>query len=281
MEQYVSANQLSPRLGFVYKATDTTTLHAGYARYFTPPPMELVSNTDIAAFANTTNAPAVTQDSAVKPERSHNFDVGVVQKLGEHWEIGNDAYYKLVHDLLDEGQFGPALILTPFNYQHGYIYGDEISATYTGEKLKAYGNFAFSRAMGENVVSSQFNFSDPAELAYISNHYVHLDHDQTYTLSGGVTYDVLDGTTVGLDSNAGSGLRDGFANTSHLAPYATLNTSIEQKLNLIPKDETAIRLSVINLFNSAYELRSGTGIGVGAPQWGARRGVFAAVVQKF
>jgi outer membrane receptor protein involved in Fe transport len=281
MEQYVSANQLSPRMAFVYKATDTTTLHAGYARYFTPPPMELVSNGDIAGFANTTGAPTVTQNDAVKPERSNNFDAGAEQKIGDHWVVGNDSYYKLVRDLLDEGQFGPALILTPFNYQRGYIYGDEVTATYTGDKLKAYGNFAFSRAMGENVISSQFNFSDPAELAYISNHYVHLDHDQTYTLSGGLTYDVLQNTTLGADTHAGSGLRDGFANTSHLPPYATLDLSAEQKLDLFPHDQTALRLSIVNVMNSAYELRSGTGIGVGAPQWGARRGVFAAVVQKF
>ncbi len=35
--QFVDANQLSPRLGLVYKPIDGTTLHAGYARYFTPP----------------------------------------------------------------------------------------------------------------------------------------------------------------------------------------------------------------------------------------------------
>ena len=281
MEQYVSADQLSPRLGFVYKATETTTLHAGYARYFTPPPMELISSADIAGFANTTGAPAVTQDSPVKPERSNNFDAGATQKLGDRWQVGVDGYYKRVHDLLDEGQFGPALILTPFNYERGYIYGSEFSATYTGDKLKAYGNFAFSRAMGEGVNSAQFNFADPDELAYISSHYVHLDHDQTYTASAGATYDVRSSTTVGLDGHFGSGLRDGFANTSHLPAYATFDASVEQKLDLIPHNETAIRFSVTNLLDSSYELRDGTGIGVGAPQWGARRGVFVALEQKF
>jgi hypothetical protein len=182
--------------------------------------------------------------------------------------------------MLDEGQFGQALILTPFNYQHGYIYGSELTATYTGERLKAYGNFSVSRAMGENIVSGQFNFS-PDELAYISNHYVHLDHDQTYTASGGASYEVQKGTTVGLDSIFGSGLRDGFANTSHLPGYVTFNASIEQKLNLFPKDETSVRLTIINVLDSAYELRDGTGIGVGAPQWGARRGIFATLAQKF
>jgi outer membrane receptor protein involved in Fe transport len=277
----VSANQLSPRLGLVYKATDTMTLHAGYARYFTPPPQELVSNADIAGFANTTNAPPITLDSAIKPERSHNFDAGAVQKLGERWQVGVDGYYKLVHNLLDEGQFGPALILSPFNYEHGYIYGSEVTATYTGDKLKAYANFAVSRAMGENIVSAQFLFTNPAEFSYIQNHYVHLDHDQTYTASAGATYDVRKDTALGLDGHYGSGLRDGFANLSHLPVYATFDASVEQKLGLFPQDKTALRLSVINLFDTPYELRSGTGIGVGAPQWGARRGVFGALVQKF
>jgi len=279
MEQYVSANQLSPRLGFIYKTTDTTTLHAGYARYFTPPPMELVSNTDIAQFNDTTAAPSVTENSPVKPERSHNFDVGASQKLGDSWQIGLDGYYKLVQDLLDEGQFGAAPILTPFNYARGYIYGSELTATYTGDRIKSYGNFAFSRAMGEDIVSAQFNFTDPAELAYISDHYVHLDHDQTYTASAGVIYDVLNDTTVGLDGHFGSGLRDGFANTSHLPAYVTFDGSVEQKLDA--HRNTAMRLTVVNIFDTAYELRNGTGIGVGAPQWGARRGVFAALEQKF
>ena len=35
-------HQVSPRLNVVWKPTPTTTLHVGYARYFVPPPFELV-----------------------------------------------------------------------------------------------------------------------------------------------------------------------------------------------------------------------------------------------
>jgi outer membrane receptor for ferrienterochelin and colicin len=35
--QFVDANQFSPRLAFIYKPFEGTTIHAGYARYFTPP----------------------------------------------------------------------------------------------------------------------------------------------------------------------------------------------------------------------------------------------------
>src|SRR5665213_2559156 len=38
--------QLSPRVNLIYTPTDSTTLHAGYSRYFTPPPVEDVSGSD-------------------------------------------------------------------------------------------------------------------------------------------------------------------------------------------------------------------------------------------
>ena len=42
-------NQLSPRVNGVWKPTDTMTIHAGYARYFSPPPFELVASQDVGA----------------------------------------------------------------------------------------------------------------------------------------------------------------------------------------------------------------------------------------
>jgi outer membrane receptor protein involved in Fe transport len=40
-------------------------------------------------------------------------------------------------------------------------------------------------------------------------------------------------------------------------------------------------LSVINLLDRVYELRDGTGVGVGAPQWGQRRGVYLGLSRAF
>ncbi len=55
--QFVDANQLSPRFAVVYKPFDGTTIHAGYARYFTPPYQAQATQSNIALFANTTNQP--------------------------------------------------------------------------------------------------------------------------------------------------------------------------------------------------------------------------------
>jgi outer membrane receptor protein involved in Fe transport len=39
------------------------------------------------------------------------------------------------------------------------------------------------------------------------------------------------------------------------------------------------RIDLINAFDEKYEIRDGTGIGVGAPQYGPRRGVFFGLSQ--
>jgi outer membrane receptor protein involved in Fe transport len=41
-----------------------------------------------------------------------------------------------------------------------------------------------------------------------------------------------------------------------------------------------LRFDIVNLFDKVYELRTGSGIGVFAPQFGARRGFFAGITQK-
>ena len=81
MWQYVDANQLSPRVNLVYKPFAGTTFHAGYARYFTPPPQALAGPVNVAAFVPTFVPPDTTQQSPALPERSHYFDAGIVQMI--------------------------------------------------------------------------------------------------------------------------------------------------------------------------------------------------------
>jgi outer membrane receptor protein involved in Fe transport len=42
-----------------------------------------------------------------------------------------------------------------------------------------------------------------------------------------------------------------------------------------------LRFDVINIFDSIYQIRSGSGIGVFAPQFGPRLGFFAGISKKF
>jgi outer membrane receptor protein involved in Fe transport len=270
---FSSGNQLSPRLNGVWKPNDTLTLHAGYARYFSPPPFELVASNSVSLFDNTTAAGNGLAGSTPQAERADYYDLGGEQKIGD-FTVGLDSFYKASKNLIDEGQFGAPIILTPFNYQHGRQYGGELTVNYAHDNFTAYLNASYERAVGINIVSSQFQF-DPGDLAYIANHYIPLDHQQLVTLSGGATY-TWDTTHFSLDLLYGSGLRkDGVTPNGESVPdYVTVNLGISQDFALGDLKGLTARFDVINLFDQVYEIRDGTGIGVGAPQFGARRGFF-------
>jgi len=279
LDAFVQAGQLSPRLGLVYKATDDTTLHAAYARYFTPPPTELVSPKDIALFEGTSNEPSVTANSPVLPERSHYFDAGVTQKVTSGLTVGLDGFYKITRDLIDEGQFSEAPIYFPFNYSQGKIYGVELTGNYKSGNFAAYGNLAITTSLAKDVVSGQFNF-DQDELNYIATHWIHTDHDQLYTASGGVSY-VWKGTKYTIDGTFGSGLRSGFANTDHVASNTSVNLGAIRQFVLGSLGPFEGRLAVTNVFDKINIIRSGTGIGIFAPQYGPRIGFFGGISKLF
>lgn len=281
-EAFRTESQLSPRVGVVWQATDSTTVHAGYSRYFTPPANELISSKDINAFANTTNAVLNYGNNTPLAERSNYYDLGVQQSIGSHWTVGLDAYYRDVSRLQDEGQFGAALVYSTFNYRYGRIRGTEFSLNYDNGPVTAYFNFAYNRAMGKDVITSQYNFA-PDELAYIADNWIHLDHDQKLTSSGGINYAFTDNTKIGADYLFGSGLReDGeVPNGLSLPYYFQLNLSVSHDFNFDSTGKFHTQLALINALDRSYELRSGTGVGVGAPQFGPRRGVFLSLQKDF
>jgi outer membrane receptor protein involved in Fe transport len=283
---YRNENQVSPRINVVWKPLDDTTLHAGYARYFTPPPFELVAGETIAKFAGTTAAPAVTQDDLPRSETDNYYDVGAQQKLGS-LTLGVDGYWRDAKNLIDEGQFGAPIILTPFNYAVGRIRGVDFSATYERGPLTAWANLSLLKAQGKDIVSSQFNFQ-PDELAYIAAHFIYLDHNQTYSASGGASYKLGD-LTLSTDVLFGSGLRsnatapDGtdIPNGGHVPAYTQVNLSANYHWAKSPTGPIDFRFDIINVGDAIYEIRDGTGVGVGAPQFGPRRGFFLAVTKNF
>ncbi len=274
VDEYVDEGQLSPRFNTVYQPAKTTTLHAGYSRYFTPPPFEVVQSAGIRQAANTTNAPEIFQNSPDKSERAHYFDAGATQTLFGSLQLGIDGYYKRAVQQLDEGQFGTAIIESPFNYRFGEIYGLEGTLTYVRGGFEAYANAAYSSAHGKEIDSSQFLFG-AAELAYIKSHYIYLDHDQTSTVSAGLAYNWKpEKARVYADFLYGSGLRDDFANTGKVPAYYTLNLGFEKGFHVEHLGEVKARFDVVNVLDQVYQLRDGSGVGVGAPQYGQRRGLY-------
>jgi outer membrane receptor protein involved in Fe transport len=294
---YSSGSQLSPRLNVVWEVLPGTTAHGGYSRYFTPPPFELVASGTLTSFANTTAAPpgSEAQDTAPFAERSDYYDFGVQQKLlDKALTLGIDGFWRTAQNLIDEGQFGAPIILTPFNYRFGQVGGVEFSSNYTTNGFSAYVNAAVQSAKGKDVESSQFSFN-AQQLAYIADNFIHLDHEERVSASGGVSYLLL-GTRLNLDTIFGTGLRDdlqlvapsptlpyGFSipNGDHTPSYTQWNFGMTHAFQDGAPGPLTARFDVVNLFDKNYEIRSGTGIGVFAPQYGARRGLFFGLTQDF
>jgi outer membrane receptor protein involved in Fe transport len=283
VEEFTHESQISPRVNLVWQPAKGTTLHIGYARYFVPPPFESLSSASIAKFLSTTAAPEVTQDDTVRAERSNYFDAGIAQVVIPGLTVGADYYYKASKNLIDEGQFGAPIILTAFNYAQGIQTGLELTASYDRGPLSLYANFTWSRAMGKDINSAQYNFS-ASDLAFIQDSFIHLDHDQTYDGSVGAAYvfnqDKPYPTRVSADLLVQSGLRASTAtipNGIALPTYATGNMSIVQRVG----PGTDLRLDALNIADNIYQIRNGTGVGVGAPQYGIRRTILGGITQRF
>lgn len=271
----VRADQASPRIGFVYTPWKRTAFHAGYARYFTPPPTELVSVNSIQAFEGTTGAPPGNLNGTPTVERDHYFDAGVTQELLPGFNVGVDSYYKNSSQLIDEGQFGPALIFETFNYNKGRNWGVEATSSYQHENLTTYANFTYSVGQGTQIESGQFNFT-PTELQYINSHYVFLDHDQTFSGSWGAAY-TWKGYLASVDGIYGSGLRRGFANTGNLPYYVQIDAGISKRIAAGRAGAFVFRGAWVNMNDHIYQIRNGTGIGVFAAQYGPRSAVYGGI----
>lgn len=273
--------QPSPRLNVVWTPTPLTTVHAGYARYFTPPPLVFTSTAQLNQFANTTAAPEVTKNATPRSERANYLDAGVTQVIIPGLKVGLDVYWKQATNLLDDGQFGAPVFLTPFNYTRGYNYGAELTASYAVGNLSMYGNLAAAQQWGKRINTAQSLFSAD-DLAYIFNHYIATDHDQLITSSFGASY-VWWGTRFSLDFLAASGLRRTVLhpNDSTVRPYQVANVSISRKFNWPAFGPMEARLDVKNLWDERYQIRDGSGLGVFAPQWGLRNGIFAGIRKEF
>ena len=255
---YISENQISPRVNGIYEATKSTTLHAGYARYFTPPPLEIVSQSRARAFdgktSNGSDVPGVDRNDPVQSERAHYFDAGITQKIIPGLQVGVDGYYKKALHQLDDGLFGQTLILSPFNYHYGTVEGVEFTVTYAQDGFSTFGNVALSKATGKEIESAQSVVGNDT-VAFSQNNSIYLDHDQTVTASAGASYRWQESdrcsTLFYTDTLYGSGLRrdvvnDGIAipNGGTVPAYYAINLGAEHDFKIQPPNNTSRRGSI-------------------------------------
>ena len=136
--------------------------------------------------------------------------------------------------------------------------------------------------------SSNQYLIDAADYNYLLTHWHYTDDMQLMTGSAGASYR-WDNTTLSTSLLYGSGLRTGDLestppvppNSEHNPPYLVVNFGVSRDFQWSPAVKPlTVRFDIVNLFDKIYELRDGSGIGVFAPQFGARRGFYAGISQK-
>ena len=274
--------QISPRVNLVWKMDEATTFHLGYARYFMPPTLQYTPASVVKELEYTSDAPFNERDNPPKVERDHYFDLGLSRQITPAWQITADSFCKLAKNLLDDGQFGTAVILNNFNYSSGTVYGAELSSTYKKGPFSAYGNYSYVQTWARGIDSVENEFPNN-ELAYLSSNPMQLDHQGRFTGSGGLSYELIKNLTAHTDFLYGSGLRAGFANTTELSPYCPVNFGLEYAWKMRTRGirQLRLRFDCLNVLDESYELRNGTGVGIAAPAYGPRRAFYGGITAVF
>ena len=157
-------------------------------------------------------------------------------------------------------------------------------------------NVAWGQAQGKGAASAQFLWGDAATAAYVNSHYIFLDHDQRVTGSFGAAYTWKESarysTRLDTDAVYGAGLRqngpgtipgstDPIPNGSSVPAYFSVSIGAEQDIKLTHETLLKARFDVVNLTDNIYQLRSGSGVGVNAAQYGERLGFFGSLALTF
>ena len=63
--------------------------------------------------------------------------------------------------------------------------------------------------------------------------------------------------------------------------YVTVNLTTSRRFDVPYAGPMDLRFDIVNVADKTYQIRDGTGVGVGAPQFGAARGFFGGVTKSF
>ncbi|MCL4478097.1 MAG: TonB-dependent receptor [Deltaproteobacteria bacterium] len=265
INEYVTADQLSPRIGIAVKLFKTNSIHAYYGRFFQPAPFENIHVNSIPMFANQ------NMSIPLQPERDNYFEVGDQQMITDYLLAKLTWYYKLMTNVIDYNQLLNSNIYVPYNIQSGYTRGIEFSIkSREVDGLSGEFNIAWERSQGKGAITGGLFTVEPVPQGYF-----YFDHDQTYTSSALISYR-NHGFWSMLDLEYGSGLPYGYnavtgdVNYLRVPPHTiaglNLGYNFEKGFYLGKSD---IELDIGNILNTSYLINQQNGFN--NTHWGSPR----------
>ncbi|HUB65967.1 MAG TPA: hypothetical protein VL981_00620 [Candidatus Methylacidiphilales bacterium] len=85
----------------------------------------------------------------------------------------------------------------------------------------------------------------------------------------------------GLLADTDPGMPDNIPNGASVPAYDSVNLGFTQGFKWAGIDNLIARFDVVNVADQIYQIRSGSGVGVFAPQYGQRRSFYVRLQYKF
>jgi hypothetical protein len=235
----------SPRLKITRFWGTRASLYAYIGRFFEPFSFENVSP-QAAQLLNLPLQPTVAQFD-LKPERDTDLEIGGHLPLGAG-DLGFRVWQKNANDLIDDTQVGVTLLHQDINYVLGRI--SQEALVYS--QPLAHGARAYIQGTHENSVNDGCETQLLAPCFGQPTGYTPADHEQRWSISGGVLLRDQRGGWFSMDSEYGSGLSSNFCEPPELLCKETPHTifNLEKGIAIAPK--TALTFNISNLLNDRY-----------------------------
>jgi outer membrane receptor protein involved in Fe transport len=235
---------LDPRAGAAVRLPRTKwVLHGFYGRYYQPPPLLSVTQTEqgIASAQGFTFLP-------LKGEQDWQYDVGLSIPI-RGWGAEIDQFQTWARNYFDHDALGNSSVFFPLTLDRAHIRGWEV--VLRAPRLPHGANFhlAYSRQVAEGHCPVSGGLLDLNAVCGPEAGWFFLDHDQRHTLSavGSITAPrkLLVSTVVSF----GSGFLDGDG-PQHLPAHTTFDVSVGRSLG----ERLSVRVTATNVTNATYLL---------------------------
>lgn len=236
----------SPRLKLTRNLGGRANVYAYIGRFFEPFSFENVSPT-AARLLNLPLQPTPAQFD-LKPERDTQLELGGHIPLGAG-ELGFRVWQKNANDLIDDTQVGVTLLHQDINYSLGRLSQEALNYVQPLQRNgRAYLSVAHTVSLNQGCETQLLApcFGSPTE-------FTPADHNQAYSVAGGLLLNNQHGGWFSTDGEYGSGLSSaicppGTPGYCEVTPHVIFN--VGEGIPIAPG--TALTLGIQNLLNDRY-----------------------------
>ncbi len=252
----------SPRLKLTRLFGPRASIYAYVGRFFEPFSFENVSP-GAAQLLNLPLQASIAQFD-LKPERDTQLEFGGHVPIGAG-SLGFRVWQKNANDLIDDTQVGVTLLHQDINYTLGRLSQEAVNYVLPFQNgSRGYVNVAHTLSLNKGCETQLLApcFGSPVD-------FTPADHDQEYSVTGGVLANDRRGGWFSADAEYGSGLSsascpDGTPGYCKATPHTIF--AVEKGVALAP--DLALTLRIQNLLNDRYfvTLQNAQGNHVAAPR---------------